>query len=50
MENPVIILIIVVAVIFIVFLIWKNYQDKSDTNPKLTDELEKKGEQNEEIK
>jgi preprotein translocase subunit YajC len=50
MENPVIILIIVAAVIITVFLIWRNYQDKSDTNPELTDELERKEKQGEEIK
>ncbi len=50
MENPIIILVIVVAVIIILLLIWRNKKDRKDPEHELTDELEKKGKQGEEIK
>jgi preprotein translocase subunit YajC len=50
MQNPIIILVIVLAVIVILFLIWRNNKDKSDNDPELTEELERKGSQGEEIK
>lgn len=52
MENNIILIAIVflLAIAFIIFLIRRNVKDEQDINPDLTDELEKKKNEQNRIK
>lgn len=50
METTLIVVVVLIAIAFVLFLIRQNLKDEKDTNPELTNKLEKEKEQHRDIK